>query len=142
MNTRQTSIDCYNQIKKEGLLSKRRLEVYESLLSTAPCTSSEAIRNAKTTFGVFGVSSRFTELRDLGVIYEKDIRPCKVTGRNVIEWDLTDKLPIKEKSKKLPTKKEKKKQLMALIIKLGNDGELIEKDKKVLRLIYKIANNL
>jgi hypothetical protein len=98
MNTRQTSIDCYNKIKSEGLLSKRRLEVYEALLSTAPCTSSEAIRNAKTTFGVFGVSSRFTELRDLGVIYEKDVRPCKVTGRNVIEWDLTDRLPVNVKS--------------------------------------------
>ena len=94
MNTRQTSIDCYNKIKQEGLLSKRRLEVYEALLSTAPCTSSEAIRNAKTTFGVFGVSSRFTELRDLGVIYEKGEKKCSITGRNVIEWDLTDRLPV------------------------------------------------
>jgi len=106
MKTRQTSIDCYNKIKQEGLLSKRRLEVYEALLSTAPCTSSEAIRNAKTTFGVFGVSSRFTELRDLGVIYEKNVRPCKVTGRSVIEWDLTDTLPIEIKSSK-KTKKQK-----------------------------------
>ena len=106
MKTRQTSIDCYNKIKSEGLLSKRRLEVYEALLSTAPCTSSEAIRNAKTTFGVFGVSSRFTELRDLGVIYEKDVRPCKVTGRNVIEWDLTDRLPVNVK-KSNKTKKHK-----------------------------------
>ena len=107
MNIRQTSIDCYNKIKSEGLLSKRRLEVYEALLSTAPCTSSEAIRNAKTTFGVFGVSSRFTELRDLGVIYEKDVRPCKVTGRNVIEWDLTDRLPVNIKSSN-KTKQQKK----------------------------------
>jgi hypothetical protein len=106
MNIRQTSIDCYTQIKQEGLLSKRRLEVYEALLSTAPCTSSEAIRNAKTTFGVFGVSSRFTELRDLGVIYEKDVRSCRVTGRNVIEWDLTDRLPVNIK-KTNKTKKQR-----------------------------------
>jgi len=106
MTTRQTSIDCYNKIKQEGLLSKRRLEVYEALLYSAPCTSSEAIRNAKTTFGVFGVSSRFTELRDLGVIYEKDIRPCMVTGRNVIEWDLTDRLPVNIK-KRNKTKKDR-----------------------------------
>ncbi len=98
MNIRQTSIDCYRQIKSEGLLSKRRLEVYEALYISAPCTSSEAIRNAKTTFGVFGVSSRFTELRDLGVIYEKGIKKCSVTARNVIEWDLTDKLPVKFKN--------------------------------------------
>ena len=106
MKTRETSIDCFNQIKEEGLLSKRRLEVYEALLSTAPCTSSEAIRNAKTTFGVFGVSSRFTELRDLGVIYEKCVRPCRITGRNVIEWDLTDRLPVDIK-KSNKTKKQR-----------------------------------
>jgi hypothetical protein len=98
MKIRQTSIECYNQIKEEGLLSKRRLEVYEALLSTAPCTSSEAIRNAKTTFGVFGVSSRFTELRELGVIYERGEKQCSITGRNVIEWDLTDRLPVNIKN--------------------------------------------
>ena len=107
MTTRQTSIDCYNQIKANGLLSKRRLEVYKALLSTAPCTSSEAIRNAQTSFGVFGVSSRFTELRDVGVIYEKDVRKCTVTGRNVIEWDLTDNLPNNNKLQRI-TKKDKK----------------------------------
>ena len=98
MNTGQTSIDCYNKIKQDGLLSRRRFEVYEALLSSAPCTSSEAIRNAKTTFGVFGVSSRFTELRDLGVIFEKGEKKCTITGRNVIEWDLTDRLPIEIKN--------------------------------------------
>lgn len=106
MKTRQTSIDCYNEIKSNGLLSKRRFEVYEALLSSAPCTSSEAIRNAKTTFGVFGVSSRFTELRDLGVIYEVRTRECTVTGRNVIEWGLTDRLPVNVK-KSNKTKKHK-----------------------------------
>ena len=55
---------------------------------------------------MFGVSSRFTELRDLGVIYEKDVRPCKVTGRNVIEWDLTDRLPVNVKNTN-KTKKQK-----------------------------------
>jgi hypothetical protein len=106
MKTRQTSIECYNEIRANGLLSKRRFEVYEALLSSAPCTSSEAIRNAKTTFGVFGVSSRFTELRDLGVIYEVRTRECTVTGRNVIEWDLTDRLPVNVK-KSNKTKKHK-----------------------------------
>jgi len=106
MNTRKTSIECFNKIKQEGLLSKRRFEVYEALYTSAPCTSSEAIRNAKTTFGVFGVSSRFTELRDLGVIYEKGEKKCNITGRNVIEWDLTNRLPINFK-KKSKTKKQR-----------------------------------
>ena len=91
MSIRQTSINCYNQIKAEGLLSKRRLEVYEAILRNAPCTTNEALKYIQS--GSYGVGSRTTELRDLGVIYEKQVRPCLVTGRNVIEWELTDKLP-------------------------------------------------
>lgn len=102
MNTRQTSIDCYNEIKENGLLSSRRLEVYKAILKNAPCTTNEALKDVYS--GSHGVGSRTTELRDLGVIYEKDIRPCKVTGRNVIEWDLTDRLPINIK-KSIKTKK-------------------------------------
>ena len=103
MKTRQTSIDCYNKIKQEGLLSKRRLQVYESIFNYAPCTASEVFneKNLKTN-----QSGRFTELRDLGVIYEKGERLCRVTGRNVIEWDLTDRLPVNIK-KSNKTKKNK-----------------------------------
>ena len=136
MKTRQTSIDCYNKIKLEGLLSKRRLEVYEALLSTAPCTSSEAIRNAKTTFGVFGVSSRFTELRDLGVIYEKDVRPCKVTGRNVIEWDLTDRLPINFKNKN-KTKKQKVNDALNSLRELYKNKDSTNEDWKIVADLIK-----
>ena len=139
MKTRQTSIDCYNKIKQEGLLSKRRLEVYEALLSTAPCTSSEAIRNAKTTFGVFGVSSRFTELRDLGVIYEKGEKKCSITGRNVIEWDLTDRLPVNVK-KTIKTKKQKINDALNLLRVLykNKDTSTNEDWTKVANLIKSI----
>ena len=103
MKARQTSIDCYNKIKSEGLLSKMRLKVYEAILRKAPCTASEVFneKNLKTN-----QSGRFTELRDLGVIYEKGERLCSVTGRNVIEWDLTDRLPVNVK-KSNKTKKNK-----------------------------------
>ena len=101
---RQTSIDCYNQIKAEGLLSKMRLKVLGAILNTAPCTSAEALAKITTKDNVLTQSrARFTELRELGVIRELGVRKCKVTGRNVIEWDLTDNLPsgkiAKDKSK-------------------------------------------
>ena len=103
MNIRKTSIECFNKIKQEGLLSKRRLQVYESIFNYAPCTASEVFndKNLKTN-----QSGRFTELRDLGVIYEKGERLCRITGRNVIEWDLTDRLPINFKNKN-KTKKQR-----------------------------------
>jgi len=92
MATRQTSIDCFNKIKANGLLSKRRLDVYEAIFKNAPCTTNEALKDIYS--GSHGVGSRTSELRDLGVIYEKRQRKCTITGMNVIEWDLTDKLPI------------------------------------------------
>jgi hypothetical protein len=95
MTTRQTSIDCYHQIKNSGLLSKRRFEVYEAIFKNAPCTTNEALKDIYSAS--HGVGSRTTELRDLGVIYEKGIKKCSVTGMSVIEWDLTDKLPVDNK---------------------------------------------
>ena len=139
MNTRQTSIDCFNKIRQEGLLSKRRLEVYEALYISAPCTSSEAITNAKTTFGVFGVSSRFTELRDLGVIYEKGEKQCSITGRNVIEWDLTGRLPITVKNNN-KTKKQKIGDALNSfrVLYKNKDNSTNEEWKRVADLIKKV----
>jgi len=98
MGTRQTSIDCFNQIKAQGLLSKMRFKVYECILTNSPCTSAEALSTMLSKNSAITSSrARFTELRELGVIYEKGIKKCTVTGRNVIEWDLTDRLPIDKK---------------------------------------------
>jgi hypothetical protein len=95
MNTRKTSIDCYHEIKENELLTKRRFQVYEAIYKNAPCTTNEALKDVYS--GSHGVGSRTTELRDLGVIYEKGTKKCSVTGRNVIEWDLTDNIPIERK---------------------------------------------
>tara|TARA_R100001143_G_scaffold36515_1_gene33902 strand:+ start:664 stop:1086 length:423 start_codon:yes stop_codon:yes gene_type:complete len=108
MKTRQTSIDCYNQIKEQGLLSNMRFKVYEAILKKAPCTSGEAFATMTTKENQISQSrARFTELRELGVIYEKGEKQCSITGRNVIEWDLTDRLPVKVKSSN-KTKQQKK----------------------------------
>ena len=105
---RQTSIDCYNQIKAEGLLPKRRLETLYAIMKTAPCTRQEALDNVEVFNPHSLTASRFTELRNLGVIYEKGTVKCSITGRNVIQWDLTDKLP------KNPVKKEKQTKVISV----------------------------
>jgi hypothetical protein len=96
------------------------LEVYEAIFKNAPCTTNEALKDIYS--GSHGVGSRTTELRDLGVIYEKSVRKCKVSGRSVIEWDLTDKLPNK---KPPPTTKQNK----------------INNTLNALRELYKKKNN-
>ena len=96
MGTRQTSVDCYNQIKAQGLLSKLRLETHYAMLYSAPCTAGELQSYIdKNGIKVKHAWKLLSQLRDLGVVYEKKERKCNVTGRVVIEWDLTDKLPIK-----------------------------------------------
>lgn len=95
MKARQTSIDCYNQIREEGLLSNMRFRVYSALLAMGkPSTTREVYATMNV---IKQEATRFTELRKLGVIYEVQNRKCNITGRTSIEWDLTDRLPIKIK---------------------------------------------
>lgn len=105
---RETSSDCYNQIKEEGLLSKRRWEVYDILFKHGPMTSNETFDYSKLN-GVDGyrhnANARMTELRDCGVVKEIGTRQCSKTGRNVILWDVTARLPTKRKRSSSSTKK-------------------------------------
>ena len=131
--TRQTSIDCYNQIKEKKLLSKIRFQVYEAIHKNAPCTSAEAMKGLLNSTNVLSQSrARFTELRDLGVIYEKSIRKCKITGRNVIEWDLTNKIPIGKLQKNYNIPKNLKVCIQFIIEKMNKD-QIMFIDKQYLQ---------
>lgn len=96
---RQTSIDVYNQIKNEGLLSKLRWVVYDAVYEHGPMTAQETwhlLRDAAARRGearINGITPRFSELERFGVIRRIRERPCRVTGRNCDEWDVTDSLP-------------------------------------------------
>jgi hypothetical protein len=118
---RETSIECYNEIKSNGLLTKRRLEVYEAIYNSAPCTASEVFKanNLETN-----QSGRFTELRNLGVIYEVRTRKCNITNRTAIEWDLTDRLPKMVKPNSNSKPKNLKKCISYIINKMNEDGVL------------------
>lgn len=135
MALRQTSIDCYNQIKSEGLLSDLRLLTYHAILHTAPCTAGELQKYIeKNEIKVKHAWKLLSQLRDLGVIYERSERVCFVTGRKVIEWDLTDKLPLKQKAP-VVTKKQRIQEILNEISDFGKNLSN-EEDKKVLRDIY------
>ena len=98
---RRTSLEAWRAINQNGLLSKRRLEVYNVVFDFGPLTSAEAFRilNQNKPMGAITSSrARFTELRDAGVFYEVRERFCNATGRLAIEWDVTENLPIKKKS--------------------------------------------
>jgi len=140
MKIRQTSIECYNQIKREGLLSKMRFKVFEAILKNAPCTSAEVLATMLSKNSAITSSrARFTELRELGVIYEVQNRKCNITGRTSIEWDLTDKLPVNLK-KTNKTKKHRTDDALNSLRELykNKNNSTVEDWKEVANLIKKI----
>ena len=137
MTTRQTSIDCYNQIKSEGLLPKMRFEVYSALLLMGkPSTTREVYATMDV---IKQEATRFTELRDMGVIYEVRTRECSITGKNVIEWDLTDKLPTKIK-KISNSKKDRIAKAINALRNLYKNRHLLETNQEWVEMASLIRN--
>jgi len=97
--TRRTSRDAYYSIKENGLLSKRRFEVYEYVYLNGPCTAREAYKDLckGSQINPSSYLSRFSELRDLGVLEEVGERFDSETKQTVILWDVTDAMPSKVK---------------------------------------------
>jgi len=101
---RQASIDTFHDIENSGLLSKRRLQVYEMLFFNGPMVGSEVARRVKAKYGSWSESetirNRLTELRNSGVVYEVGKAKDPKNGRIVILWDVTAHLPKKIQRKK------------------------------------------
>lgn len=97
---RQNSIEVYNQINEDNLLSKRRKQVYNLLYEFGPATASEIrvilekqldLADRKT----INVASRMTELVERKVAYEVAVKKCSVTGYEASLFDITANLPVK-----------------------------------------------
>lgn len=101
--TRQTSIDVYNKIKSEGLLSAVDFAVYNAIFYSGPLTQGEAWNEClKHIYMRHTVGPAFARLKHRTCIEEIEIRPCRMTGRKVYSWDVTDNIPMKfEKPKKI-----------------------------------------
>lgn len=95
---RRTSVDAYNAIKQNGLLSERRWQTYDVLYKFGPATAMELRKYFPKGHVDSQIRARLNELRELGVAYEVKERPCGVTGHVVIEWDVSDGLPLKRKT--------------------------------------------
>lgn len=98
---RETSIEAYNTIKENGMLSDRRWEVYDTLFfSEGVLSHSEVCRIIISRHPLppgmrHNVPARLNELREMGCVYEVKTKTCPITGMNVIAWDVTTKLPKK-----------------------------------------------
>jgi hypothetical protein len=93
---RETSIEVYEKIKGEGLLSRRRFEVYAILYDHGPMTGNEIIKVAKSMYpdaNQSGFNARLSELKKMGVAVEVGEKPDDVSGNRCYLWDVTSKLP-------------------------------------------------
>jgi hypothetical protein len=109
------------------------------MIHSAPCTAGELQDYVdKHKIPVKHCWKLLSQLRDLGVLYEKQIRNCNITGRMVIEWDLTDKLPINSKVV-THTKKDRVNNTLIALRELYNNKFRTDEDwKKVAGLIKSI----
>lgn len=97
---RETSIEAFNKIRDEGLLSNRRMQVYTVLFENGPLTGNEVFELLKNEYNIQfknapSIVSRLGELRNMGVVKEVGKKLCSISGMTVILWDVTKNLPVK-----------------------------------------------
>lgn len=104
--TRRTSAIAYNTIKENGILSKRRWQVYDVLFNNGPLTANQMINLFTQQYKHYhltntgSLATRLSEMRHMGAVYEVDEIDCPISSHKVILWDVTDAIPTKLKRPK------------------------------------------
>ena len=136
--TQTTSIETYHAIKNSGLISEKRLKVfdifYQNPQGLTGAEVSEIYRNANpTSQHSETIRNRITELVQMGVLAEVGVVECQFSKRNVMKWYCIDKMPISLEKK--ISKKEQIKLILNDVTAFGKKLES-EEDKIALRSIY------
>jgi hypothetical protein len=105
MAINQNSLDAFDYIKKNGLLSDKRLKVYHIFVNHPEgLTGSEVSdiykKNYPSSQHSETIRNRITELRDMGVLDELGNVECRFTGRMVMKYAVNIKMPTKLVAKK------------------------------------------
>lgn len=94
--TRQTSIECYNTIKENGLLKKLKWRVYDYIYHHGPVSQNEAyIALTSEGMNVGSIGTRFSELERQGAVTIVGTKLNPATGMEVYIWDTTNNIPVK-----------------------------------------------
>lgn len=93
---KNTSIDAYWEILDDSLLGQMQREAATELARYGTLTGRELDDALKSV----SAHKRLSELLEMGVAEVKELRACKITGREVEAWGLTGKKPIKAAGKK------------------------------------------
>jgi CRISPR/Cas system CSM-associated protein Csm2 small subunit len=139
----KTSIETYYAIKNSGLISDKRLKVFDIFWEHPDGLTgtqvSEIFKNKyPSSKHSETIRNRITELRNMGVIDEVGVVECDFTNRKVMKFAISNRLPV-PLEKKL-TLNERVDSVLESIALLGKT--LNEVDKIQLRKIYKEVENL
>lgn len=101
----QNSINAFNHIKKNGLLSDKRLKVYHIIMShpeglTGAQVSKIYKANYPSSEHSESIRNRITELRDMGVLDEVGNVECEFSKRTVMKYRANTNMPTKLQPKK------------------------------------------
>lgn len=91
---RDTSLEAFRQLGASGVLSVARWEVYSATFEHGPHTSGEAFDRLSTHDKRHPLSQSravFTWLHDAGLLRVVGKRPCGVSGRACLVWDVTSR---------------------------------------------------
>ena len=141
---RDTSREIYQKIRKEGLIGKKQIQVYEILFMYGPLTGSEVANWMDEFHQKSNVSetvrNRLNELKAMGIVTELPKAPCPVTGNTVYRYDVNSKLPVKPPRKLL--KKEKLNSIKKQLIYIGRNVEMPEDKLEILQQIWREVKKL
>lgn len=133
-----TSIETYQSIKNSGLISEKRLKVFDIFYQNPKGLTGAEVseiyrRENPTSQHSETIRNRITELVQMGVLVEIGVVECQFSKRSVMKWCCVDKMPIPLEKK--PTRKEQIKEILNDITAFGKSLQS-EEEKIVLRTIY------
>lgn len=85
------SLKAYTELKEKGELSDRQEEVLKALHEYSPCTARELGDMAFYKKTVNYYRPRLTELKEMGLVKEKEKRECQISGKTAYTLELTEK---------------------------------------------------
>lgn len=96
MTVRDTSIRTYYEIKEEGLIGKRQLEVLELFAEVKDSLTDMELAARLNYDDPNNVRPRRKELYDLGIVESDGKRVCRITDRLVHQWRMVDEINLSD----------------------------------------------
>ena len=142
---RSTSIEAYHDLINSDELGKKQKIVLQALIVanlkngavSAAELFNEQLKGKNLVFS--NVRARLSELRDMGVIEERDKRACAYTTRKVITWHFTGAKP--ERVNRIPKSLKKeliKERFNLMYAELRGHNKLREDLKALWRMVREL----